>query len=360
MKPAPWRCSNRTVAQLAAIVALLTTMVACARILGIRPPQRQPFPHRAHVLEDIDCEDCHDDIAEATSTSAVQLPDTETCLECHEEPHDERACRSCHGLAYVRERATMARRYLRFAHRTHIERADDSCVRCHSDIERDGKSARPGMASCFGCHPHRDQFEIRNCNDCHVNLRAEHTRPRSHVAHDGDFIREHGVRAAAARDLCASCHSETYCASCHGKSVPALASTLAFDDPLRAGFHRAGFRARHSEEARGQPGLCSTCHGADYCQSCHDAEGIGAPRATSGSVHEAGWVGLRGTPNRHGPAARTNPTECAGCHSGAGEALCIGCHRVGGNGGNPHPAGWSSRLSKTNDLPCRLCHSFGF
>ena len=179
-------------------------------------------------------------------------------------------------------------------------------------------------------------------------------------ASDGDFIREHGVRAAAARDLCASCHSETYCASCHGKSVPALASTLAFDDPLRAGFHRAGFRARHSEEARGQPGLCSTCHGADYCQSCHDDEGIGAPRAVPGSVHESGWVGVRGTANRHGPAARANPSECAGCHSGAGEALCIGCHRVGGNGGNPHPAGWSSRLSKTNDLPCRLCHSFGF
>jgi hypothetical protein len=69
-------------------------------------------------------------------------------------------------------------------------------------------------------------------------------------------------------------------------------------------------------------------------------------------------VGALGTSNEHGRAARRDPASCASCHGGAGEMLCVGCHRVGGIGGNPHPPGWSSRQSLT-DMPCRLCHTPG-
>jgi hypothetical protein len=38
--------------------------------------------------------------------------------------------------------------------------------------------------------------------------------------------------------------------------------------------------------------------------------------------------------------------------------LCVQCHKVGGVGGNPHPAGWSSKLS-LDAMPCRMCHPLG-
>ena len=43
---------------------------------------------------------------------------------------------------------------------------------------------------------------------------------------------------------------------------------------------------------------------------------------------------------------------------GAGQSLCVGCHKVGGVGGNPHPTGWSSKLPLAA-MPCRMCHPIG-
>jgi hypothetical protein len=77
------------------------------------------------------------------------------------------------------------------------------------------------------------------------------------------------------------------------------------------------------------------------------------------SPHGPGWSGMPGQGNEHGPAARRDPVACASCHGGAGEAMCATCHRVGGVGGSPHPAGWSSRRSRQTDLPCVLCHRDG-
>jgi hypothetical protein len=51
--------------------------------------------------------------------------------------------------------------------------------------------------------------------------------------------------------------------------------------------------------------------------------------------------------------------SCAGCHGGSGEQLCVGCHRVGGAGGNPHGPGFQSNKAMHHDLPCRECHGVG-
>jgi hypothetical protein len=181
--------------------------------------------------------------------------------------------------------------------------------------------------------------------------------PSSHVVHEGDWLREHGARAASTRDLCSTCHAERYCAGCHGKTVAALPEKQFFDDPLREGVHRAGFRSRHSAEARAQPGLCTTCHSPSTCQSCH-ADTNAAPGTAGKSPHPPGWLGLRGERNEHGPAAWRDPSECAACHSGAGEQLCVGCHKVGGIGGSFHRPGWTSTKPKT-DAPCSYCHAGG-
>lgn len=202
-------------------------------------------------------------------------------------------------------------------------------------------------------------FTTGNCENCHKDIRGDRIMPSDHLAHEGDWLREHGTRAASASDVCSTCHAERFCLGCHGVgTVPLLPEKMYFDDPLRAGVHRAGFKSRHPLEARTQAGLCLTCHTPQTCDSCHLREGVHAvdPADKGRSPHPPGWVGPRGEGNDHGRAAWRDPSVCATCHSGAGEALCVGCHKVGGPGGNPHRAGWTSNLRKTVDMPCRHCY----
>jgi hypothetical protein len=331
-------------------------LVACASVLGIRPPDHRPFEHRAHVLRGIHCLDCHRGVAGAGDTGPLHLPSDRDCVRCHREPHDARACNGCHGLEENRQGAKMARAHLVFSHAGHVGAARGDCVRCHEGVRRDAQALRPTMASCFSCHEHREEFATRDCDACHVDLETEGTMPASHLVHEGDFVRRHGLLAAAESDLCGTCHAESFCASCHGVTTAVLPQRLAFDDPFAPGLHRAGFRARHAEEARASPGLCTSCHAVETCEGCHAAQGLGAPRAGLGSPHPPGWLGPPGAENRHGREARRDPSQCAACHAGAGESLCVGCHRVGGIGGNPHPPGWRSSLRPGLDAACRPCH----
>ena len=336
-------------------------LASCAGLLGLRRPDGpHPFEHRAHVLHGVGCLRCHAGVDKTGDSGPPHIPGTPQCLTCHDKPHTTQDCSGCHGMPGAREAAAEARIHLKFRHDTHVARVRGNCVRCHVNVREGGMALRPSMATCLGCHAHRDQFKIRDCGACHENLADEHVTPEDHVVHDGDFMREHGARAASARELCASCHKETFCASCHGVTVPALRERLAFDQPTTAGVHRAGFLSRHGDEARSDPALCSTCHTAEtFCAGCHADKGVSATAEGAVSPHPPGWLGPPGGRNDHGRAAWRDPAACAGCHGGAGEALCIGCHREGGIGGSPHPAGWSSSLDKRRDLPCRMCHGVG-
>lgn len=336
------------------VMALM--LAACAGVLGIRPKSAEhPFEHRAHSIKGISCTQCHAGIAQAGETGELHLPAQGTCVSCHAKPHDQRTCTDCHGQSHAREGNRLAREHLRFAHDRHLGRLGNQCVPCHAAAgTTDQASMRPTMAQCFGCHAHKDQWHTRDCQACHVDLPRELSKPSSHVVHEGDFIREHGVRAAASRDLCASCHAEPFCASCHGVTTPALPWRFEIDKPGLTGLHRAGFRQRHAEEAQASPGLCSSCHAEErFCLDCHAKRNVGAS-AAAGSPHPAGWVRARG--GEHGRAARMDPARCASCHGGAGETLCVGCHRVGGPGGNPHGPAFASALDKNRDVPCKQCH----
>jgi hypothetical protein len=356
---APERSLSRG-AHRALLLAALAAIAACAQILGLKPAGRRPFPHRAHVLAGASCATCHPGAAQAGDRGPLHIPDDASCLTCHQKPHDERSCLGCHGGEWTALGAMQAKDHLRFDHATHQGPSRGNCVRCHAGIQEAGQMLRPAMAVCVKCHEHEGELASRACDRCHVDLAEEARPPESHVVHEGDFLREHGARAASAADLCASCHSERFCASCHGVKVPALPARLAFDAPEQASVHRAGFAARHSIEARTEPGACSSCHQPEACLGCHTEKKV-APLAAgedSRNPHPPGWVGLTGGENQHGRAARIDPVSCAGCHGGAGEALCVSCHAEGGVGGSIHPPGWSSRQSKA-ELPCRLCHLQG-
>jgi hypothetical protein len=341
------------------LVLLALSIAACAGVLGLRNnSQSHPFEHRAHVVKGVNCVVCHAGVALAGDTGPLHFPTDASCRDCHSKPHNENACSSCHGESFVRGGAELAREHLRFEHRTHMADVNGDCVRCHVGVaESQPTELRPKMATCFGCHQHKDQWSLRDCDGCHVDLQNEGTLPTSHLVHDGDWMREHGTRAASARDLCSTCHSERACAGCHGVgTVPALPARLAFDTVQLSGLHRAGFKSRHALEARGDPGLCTTCHSESSCIECHAASNV-APGSTSRNPHPPDWVTASG--GQHGPQARIDPMSCAGCHGGAGEQLCVGCHRVGGPGGSPHGAGFTSTKNAQHDMPCRLCHAAG-
>ena len=347
--------SARHLKLLALVLAL--AMGACAGILGLKKhdTSSHPFEHHQHLKSGVSCKQCHAGIEKAGEAGPLHLPTTSDCVGCHQKPHDSRNCADCHGSESIRVAAAGAVRHLRFDHEKHLGRVHGQCTPCHTEAgARDPTSLRPSMAQCFTCHEHSDQWAVRDCDSCHVDLSSEHARPASHVVHDGDFLREHGVRAASARDLCATCHSESTCAECHGVSVPILPWKLKLEAPRFGDLHPAGFLARHPEEARGQPGLCTSCHAENFCLSCHEARKVSATVGAA-SPHPPNWVRAKG--GEHGHAARVDPASCAGCHGGAGEMLCVGCHRVGGAGGNPHGPGFASTRDKLQDLPCKLCHS---
>lgn len=332
-------------------------LAACAGILGIRKSPGRPFEHRAHVVKGIACVKCHARVARSDANTALDLPSDASCRTCHAQPHDMRACGTCHGRDEDRHGAAQAKQHLTFSHAQHTAVASGNCTRCHDGVLLGDGPLRPAMATCLGCHQHSEQWAARSCTPCHKNLEGEHARPQSHVVHGDDFMQHHGAAAAAARDLCASCHSESTCAACHGVAVPALPSTWHFDEPRRPDMHAAGFVARHSLEARIDPALCTTCHrDQSGCQDCHRARGLLSVTASRGNPHPPDWVSSDGTGSRHGVEARRNPVSCASCHGGAGESLCVGCHRVGGPGGNPHPPGFQS-TKRESELPCRLCHA---
>jgi predicted CXXCH cytochrome family protein len=341
-----------------AYLAFPVLLAACAGVLGIRPgAASHPFEHRAHVLKGIACLECHSGVPTAGDVGPLHIPSKDKCLQCHQKPHDSRTCNDCHGEAYIRQGAELARASLRFDHSKHVPVVKGNCMECHTAVgEAKPEALRPTMPTCFGCHQHSDQWRARDCDACHTDLGTERTPPASHLVHDGDWIREHGTRAASSRDLCSTCHSERACAMCHGQgTVAGLPARLRFDEVPLSGLHRAGFRSRHSDEARANPGLCTTCHAENTCVECHTTNSV-APGNATRRHHPPGWLSpLRG--GDHGREARIDPAACAGCHSGAGEQLCVDCHKVGGPGGNPHGPGFSSTKNKTQDVPCRMCHS---
>lgn len=343
------------------LAALALGVAACAGVLGLRRDGAAPFPHRAHVLAGVGCTSCHKGIAAAApgnladDRGALHLPDDASCLACHTKPHDVRPCSGCHGDPLRRAGAAEAKEHLVFSHARHAASGRGDCMRCHDGVAEEGAPLRPPMATCFRCHDHQAERDARRCAACHVDLAEEGTLPQSHLAHEAGFAQQHGVRAASSAEVCASCHRERFCAGCHTGSLLPVRAQL--DDPFAATAHRAGFASRHALEARAEPAACLTCHTVERCAGCHVRRGVSdEPSLRQRGPHPAGWVGVG--ENLHGAAARRDPVSCASCHGGAGEALCVGCHRVGGIGGNPHPSGFSSRLPRSA-LPCRLCHPAG-
>ena len=141
-----------------------------------------------------------------------------------------------------------------------------------------------------------------------------------------------------------------------------LKPSMKYPDRLtRQLIHRGDYVSRHSIEARSNASQCATCHSISRCDSCHVQQGVSFASAVSGaqglprSPHPARFM-ERGASEFHGRAARRDIVACASWHDQGAATNCIGCHKSGQFGGNPHPPGFKSALDRKSTPMCSWCH----
>lgn len=314
------------------------------------------FPHSPHVDGDVACLNCHASIASAEKLSGnarhVQLP---------ENPAENKACSDCHDKnpeLVVPVRTSPFR--LRFNHKAHLERVKD-CKTCHQKLPEPGDAllASPPMSACTSCHNHQADFNEARCTKCHLDLKS-YRQPKSAFSHEGDWLRVHAQVAKTSAESCAACHDQTSCSECHAaQTVPVRASVIFPEAVDKTFIHRGDFVSRHQIEATANPASCRTCHGSAFCSSCHTEQGVTSTSVNVRDPHPKGWSTDKGTNHFHGDAARHDILSCAGCHDNGASSTCVGCHQVGGIGGNPHPTTFLRKHDggdrSHNDM-CRACH----
>ncbi len=250
--------------------------------------------------QDADCEECHIDWKFVPVTS-------ETCTDCHEDPHYtafQEDCSDCHEIV----KAWVVKQ---FDHRrTGFELLGEhklvGCTECHPT----GASTRLPHDECGDCHAdiHEGQFEPRICEECHDVETADFAL-RSYD-HDSTDYPLKGK------------HTEVTCEDCHDDGHEAVYVDLAAQD-------------------------CDDCH-----EDAH--EGHFEPRPCSECHTETGWTvddfdhGLTNFPLE----GKHSEVECSDCHEepgvwdGLAHETCLDCHQED----NPHDASLDADS-------CTSCHS---
>ena len=346
-----------------AALALAACATAVGAIRGGTQADRILFPHSVHARAKVECIACHETIYDAKDLSAAAnaLPDEAKCLECHKEQKTEGKCSFCHSD--VKFAAAWPKRtpHLKLDHAAHIERVKEDCSKCHGRLyEPNGEvPLSDGHNACFACHEHEQHFAQANCAECHVDLKQYPLKPIAEFSHQGDFLRRHATAARAEGASCATCHEQNYCLDCHARTAMTSLHVVLPDRPDRSFIHRNDFISRHPIEARADPASCLRCHAPSSCEQCHRAENVAPTSLNARSPHPSGWV-LPGSGAFHGDAARRDIANCASCHDQGAQSNCVQCHKSGGFGGDPHPAGFGRKHSlqevKSNGT-CLACHS---
>jgi hypothetical protein len=314
-------------------------------------PQPYKFPHGIHVESDVACVECHAPILKTTSVKEnaidVALPKkSEVCSACHDPIPDYKPV----------QRFAPAVRFDHAGHLPRLKAAKNECQACHTKFTEPGtvEAPVPAMATCTACHNHAQDFAVGRCTPCHRDLR-KYEKPAKAYTHEASFLETHGKWAKQSVTTCSSCHDQTMCSQCHTATTRPMPPSVQFPEKVASQFiHRGDWIARHAMEQAADPTSCSKCHGAGYCQSCHEFQGVvGTLSSTGRDPHSAGWITF------HGSVARQNILSCAGCHNQGASSKCMECHSAKGSGFkvNPHPPGWKGTASQATSNPtCKICH----
>jgi len=318
------------------------------------------FSHQRHATAKIECITCHDDVYDAKTLEAVQLPKERKCLECHKEQKEKGNCSFCHSDVQFAGPFPKRSQGLQMSHASHIERIGEDCSRCHLKLPEPGQNDDlvPPMAVCTNCHQHQTEYAAGSCSGCHLDLSRFPLRPISDFSHQADFLRSHPRPARSNPESCYQCHEQNFCQDCHSSSLPVRLELRLPERVDRLFVHRGDYLGRHSIDARADEAMCRRCHGTSFCEGCHTRENLTPAASNPRNPHPAGW-NLPGGRNFHGDAARRDINSCAACHDQGPNSNCVSCHRVGGIGGNPHPPGWTSHHPQSeigHNSMCVICH----
>jgi hypothetical protein len=355
---------RRSLLLLALVAALALGLWACSVWRGEPSKGRLIFPHAQHVKE-ADCADCHAGVEKSRTATAGKFiaGGHGACDKCHEEEVKAR-CDKCHRGARSGIRLSRPDRGLSFSHAAHTK---TPCKSCHLEGKEPGALV-PGHATCNTASCHRAAYKASRCGSCHRDLQRYRLKPVTALKHGPGFATAHGGMARQNIRSCAQCHDQSYCAECHAARTAAATPSILFPEKVDRGFiHRGDYLTRHALEARADQGTCFKCHGQRGCRACHALNGLAAPPDTQrpGGVtrrqHPGGWM-TAGSGEHHGRKARQDIARCASCHDRGAQSNCVGCHRVGGSGGSPHPRGWSWRNKSSvcaSTAVCATCHPAG-
>ena len=243
---------------------------------------------------------------------AAAFVGSETCTECHEEPH-EQLTKSPHGLAMIAAEQAGRGRLCEGCHGPGSFHAEDPSAETAAPLK---KNARTGEG-CFQCHDKKLS---------HTDWkRAEHQR--------------HGVG-------CMECHGETRTLTSPPKVVKGAQAAKATEP---APFNHAAFTRKPS---------------ADACLSCHNSQRAEFAMPSHHPVQE-GRIGCADCHDPHKPMTERAKREvCITCHAkqrgphlyahGAITSRltdsCLDCHR-------PHGAPNEDLLKFKNRGLCLQCHA---
>ena len=344
------------------IVLALSSLAACAWWMAGRPGAAKLdqilFNHQLHKEQGAECATCHAGIADATDTSKSFHPQEKVCLDCHDR---QEYCQKCHTDPQNRAAALPHESELGFSHKAHLAQADVACAMCHPDsaTSQTLPMGKPNMDLCLGCHNHRKDYAEARCTGCHPALNRLPLKAIAEFDHAGDWMSRHGMQARGEGVACQQCHQQSFCSECHARNPAAVNVRLYPEDTQRTLLHRGDWLSTHAIDARADGDTCLRCHrDPTYCQACHTAQGI-APAAAAPRVSHPPGYAVRGGAKFHGDDARVRIETCVACHDQGAASNCVQCHKVGGVGRKPHPAGWESHHDlgeASGKKMCLICH----
>ncbi|MBI5508569.1 MAG: cytochrome c3 family protein [Deltaproteobacteria bacterium] len=344
-------------------ILFLPSFAACAWWMAGRPGSAKLgqllFNHAIHKEQSVECTTCHAGVDAATDTSAGYTPKEAVCMDCHDRDND---CTKCHGDPATPRVPVPHESELGFSHQKHLSQEGVTCSKCHPDGETSTALPiiLPKMDLCLNsCHNHEKDYAEGRCTGCHPALDRLPLKAVAEFTHSGDWQGGHGLQAAGKGAACLQCHPQTFCSECHARSPAAVNARLYPEDVKRALLHRADWLTTHPIEARADGDTCLRCHrDPSYCAACHTQSGVTNRAANPRVPHPAGYA-VRGNAAFHGDDARLHIETCAACHDQGAASNCVQCHKVGGIGGNPHPAGFIKRHDAgqaTTEKMCQACH----
>jgi hypothetical protein len=312
--------------------AVILVMSATTATVEVWSQERGRFDHPRHRALFPSCVSCH---AGAARSGEALWPAAAACAACHDGTIETRVSWS--------PTAEPRRSNLRFTHAAHGTVTRVACTVCHTEAGAPRMAVQPAVVQrCLDCHAVRTAHLAAPdtaCATCHVPL-AEATRltrtevaafpaPPSHAAPRFSTREGHGAaaRAAAARGggSCATCHAREFCYQCHAGAAPppAIAALGADSRSTAIGANRlpishgANFADRHGPAAASGATRCAGCHVRTDCLDCHRPATAAAP-----GYHPEGFL------TRHPAAAYSRETSCSDCHNVG--AFCTACHTASG------------------------------